>query len=292
MARTVTGSTGGRTNRKFLIVAILFAALTAVIFYALTARGGGSSQPSTASPGDQQVVVAKVAIKERTAITADMLEVKSVPLNTVISGAYTSIADATGKVTKFPIAPNQQLVQGFVVDTARPTGNEALSLVVPAGRRAISIQASQVINAGGLILPGDYVDVIWGCCADQIVITKTILKNVQVAAVAQSLVNSGPVVEATPASGKSSAPSSTAATADGGKPLADAVTVTLLLTPEEAQQVFLAEQSGKLRAELRGFGDQEVAPTANSTLIQLLPLSDISVLPEGLKPNGYKKEQQ
>ena len=43
-----------------------------------------ASSGGTARAGDQQVVVAQVPIKQRTTITADMLEVKSVPLNAVI----------------------------------------------------------------------------------------------------------------------------------------------------------------------------------------------------------------
>ena len=35
MARTVAGATPGRTNRKFLIVALLFGAVTAALFYAV-----------------------------------------------------------------------------------------------------------------------------------------------------------------------------------------------------------------------------------------------------------------
>ena len=139
MARTVAGTTGGRTNRKFLIVAVLFGALTAALFYALTARGGDSSSSSSPAAGDQQVVVAKIPINQRTTITPDMVEVKSVPLNTVISGSFASIDDAVGKVTKYPIEANQQLVGSAVIDTANPVTDAGLALVVPDGKRAFSI---------------------------------------------------------------------------------------------------------------------------------------------------------
>ena len=278
MARTVAAP-GGRTNRKFLIVALLFGALTAVLFYAMTSnRGGGSSRTSTAV-GDQQVVVAKVAIKQRTAVTADMLELKSVPLNTVIVGAYANIADAVGKVTKFPVEINQQVVAAGVVDTAHPLGDVALAEVVPGGRRAMSIQASQVLSAGGLVLPGDFVDIVWAWPKDSSVFSKTILHNVQVAAVAQNIVASGPVT-----SGAGAVTSDAPAAAVSGKPTPDAVTLTLLLTPEESQQVFLAEQTGILRADLRGVGDQDVADTGLIKINQLVPVDLLKDLPEPVKP--------
>lgn len=257
MARTVAGSAPGRTNRKFLVVAVLFGALTAALFYALTARSGGSTGGSSTVAGDVQVVVAKVPIKQRTTITADMLEVKSVPANVLTAGAFSSLADAAGKVTKYPIEANQQVASSAVIDTAKPVADAALSLVVPTGRRAMSIQASQVSNAGGLILPGDYVDLVWACCQDKVVVTRTLLRNVQVVAIAQTLISSGPVGSKSASTAGSDAP----VAADAAKALPDAVTMTLLLTPTESQQLFLAEQTGKLRAVLRNVGDQDVADT-------------------------------
>ena len=64
MARTAAGSLPGRTNRKFLIVALLFGALTAVLFYALTANRTSTSKTSTTSTTQVQVVVARVPIRQ------------------------------------------------------------------------------------------------------------------------------------------------------------------------------------------------------------------------------------
>ncbi len=290
MARTVAGATPGRTNRKFLIVALLFGAVTAALFYAVTARGGSSSTSDQAVAGDVSVVVAKVPIQQRTTITLDMLEVKSISSSAVIGGAYTNIGDAVGKVTKFPIEVNQQVVASSVVDLTKPAAGAELALVVPTGKRAMSVKASQVFAAGGLILPGDYVDMIWICCADgQPVISKTLLRNVQVAAVAQNIVDSGPVNPASTtgsgaATGDAPAPANTTGTA-----APDAVTLTLLLTPQEAQLVFLAEASGSFRASLRGIGDQDT-PDSGVTLFtpNIVSQEDLNGLPDALKPDFLK----
>jgi Flp pilus assembly protein CpaB len=74
-------------------------------------------------------------------------------------------------------------------------------------------------------------------------------------------------------------------------PVPDASTFTLLLTPQEVQILFLAEQNGKLRADLRGVGDQD-APDTGYTIVtqpELLPLDAVSTLPDALKPDGYKR---
>jgi pilus assembly protein CpaB len=287
MARTVTAN-GGRTNRKFLIVAVLFGALTAVLFYAMTSNRGSSSASAPAA-GDQQVVVAKLPIKQRTTVTADMLELKSVPLNTVITGAYTNIADAVGKVTKFPVEANQQVVAAGVVDTAHPLGGVALAEVVPTGRRAMSIQASQVLSAGGLVLPGDFVDIVWAWPKDSSVFSKTILRNVQVAAVAQNIVTSGPVTSGSSASGGAAGAGQAPVAAEASKPAPDAVTLTLLLTPEESQQIFLAEQNGTLRADLRSVGDQDTPDSGLTKITQLVPIDLLKDLPEPVKPPLLKQ---
>lgn len=282
MARTIAGAAPGRTNRRFLLIAILCAALSAVLVYTAVSRGGGTDDSSTTVPaGTTQVVVAKSAIKQRTTITPEMLQLKAVPSNGVIAGAYVSIEDAIGKVTKYPIEANQQVVLNSVVDTSRPSEDAALAQVVPTGRRAISITASQVINAGGLVLPGDYVDIVWACCKDEAVASKTIVKNIQVAAVAQAIVDSGPV-------GEADAPIA----ADGGEVDPEAVTLTLLATPDEGQILLLAEHSGKLRAEVRGVGDVELPDSGTTLITELLTPQDIAELLEGLKPDGYKAKDQ
>jgi pilus assembly protein CpaB len=293
MAQRVAGGAQGRTNRRFLLVAILLAGLSAALVYAKISASDGGSTSSQVSAGDQQVVVAKVPIKERTTITAAMVEVKSVPLNSVSVGAITDATGAIGKVTKFPLEANQQLVGSAIIDTSRPVAGAALSYVVPTGKRAMSVSASQVGNAGGLILPGDWIDVVWTCCSDRPVITKTLLRNIQVAAVAQTIVPSGPVNNsATPAAGEpANGPSTNPVAASAAIAVPDATTVTLLLTPQEAQIIFLAESNGKLRMDLRGVGDLDTPDTGytNVTQPELLPLDAVSTLPDALKPEGYTR---
>lgn len=292
MARTVAGTAPGRTNRRFLIVALLFGAVTAALFYAVLARNGGSDSGTTAVAGDTNVVVAKVPIQQRTTITLDMLELKSIPNSAVIGGAITSINDAVGKVTKYPIEVNEQVVSSSVVDISKPSTVGALSLVVPTGMRAVSIRASQVSSAGGLVLPGDYVDIIWTCCEGRTVAAKTVLSNVQVAAVAQQVVNSGPVAAgATTGDTTTSGTNSENPTAGApGAAIPDAATVTVLLKPDQVQLLFLAESTGELRADLRGFGDQDATDPGVTLFPQLIPLDLLKTLPDGLQPDFLKSQ--
>ncbi|MEX2225590.1 MAG: Flp pilus assembly protein CpaB [Dehalococcoidia bacterium] len=276
MARTVAGAAPSRTNRRFLIIAVLLAAVSAVLVYAKIAADDTISGGGAATSDTSQVVVAKAEIPANSVITTDMLEIRNVGINGIAQDALSEPASAIGRVTKYPIAANAQISQSAIVESDRPA--EALSEIIPSGKRAISITASQVGNAGGLVLPGDYVDLVWICCNGDDIISKTLLSNVQVAAVAQSL------VPAAPQAGSAEQP----VPGPDGEPVPDASTTTLLLTPQEAQIIALAEGRGELRIALRGDGDDVVGDSGTAILSDILTPEEVARLPLGLRPEGYQ----
>jgi pilus assembly protein CpaB len=289
MARSVAGATPGRTNRRFLIIAVLFAALSgALVFAWMSSQGKGDGGGGTSAVGSQEAVVAKTEIKQRTEITAEMLEIKSIPANLIVEGHFTTVEEVVGKVTKLPIRANEQVVLNSVVDTDRPTV-DALAQVVPNGRRGFSVKALPVNTAGGLILPGDYVDVVWVCCTGEnvVALTKTVAQNVQVAAIATNIVSSGPV-----ASSDGTGIDDDPVAADEEATDAEAVTATLLLTPKQSHLVVMAEDTGDLRLSLRGVNDTQIAPPEEdfTLMIELLPKEVLNALPPELWPDGYKDE--
>src|SRR5690606_11326928 len=71
-------------------------------------------------------------------------------------------------------------------------GMSFMSSILPAGKRAIATQISADTSAGGFILPNDFVDVIMTRRADGSAgatgfITETILKNIKVLAIDQTI---------------------------------------------------------------------------------------------------------
>ena len=280
MAQRVAASQG-RTNRRFLLIAVLLGGLAAALVYAKLSSDGGGGGGESASTTATQIVVAKSAIDQRTMVTAEMLELKSVPNNLVIAGAFTSVNDVVGKVTKFPLDANEQIVATGVGDLSAPQA-DALAQVVPTGKRGFSIGVSEVKSAGGLVLPGDYVDIVWVCCKDQVALARTVLQNVQVAAISQNIVDSGPA-------GGADDP----VAADGVAPKPEAISMTLLVNDQQAHLLLMAENTGEMRAALRGVGDTTIEPPAlDYTLAtDLLPEEILAGIPRGLWPEGYKDEQ-
>src|SRR5207249_4525064 len=73
--------------------------------------------------------------------------------------------------------------------------DSGLAFQIQPGKRAVSVYVSEVITAGGLINPGDYVDVIGlfgglpgsGAAAPSQDFSSVVLQNIEVLAVAQSI---------------------------------------------------------------------------------------------------------
>jgi Flp pilus assembly protein CpaB len=127
------------------------------------------------------------------------------------------------------------------------------------------VVTSSLIGAGGLLRPGDYVDVILTAkldIGDQI--GRIILQNLEVLALDQEVEKVAPTAE-----GGGEARVS----AGEGKTKPEAVTVTLAVSPVEGEVLTVADQcaknyGGRLALALRPFGDDSIVgvrPTWSET---------------------------
>lgn len=268
MSRTMTGVSDSRTNKRLLLLALVLATLSAGLVYVTIARNSkdttGAGTISDSVGATVPVVVAKTSIPARSIITADQLEVRSYPAALVPQGAIGNPSDLVGKAARVSLTPGEQVLDSKVVALKPGERPEALSAVIPEGMRAMSISVSQVVSAGGLILPGDYVDIIGSfgvkVGSEEIAdyFARTILENAQVLAVGQT-------IAAVPLAGE---PTPVGTPSAGGKTdkaktetQTEATTMTLLVTPDQAAWLFLAERNGTLRAIVRSYGDGQVKTT-------------------------------
>lgn len=258
MAATLTARESSPSgNRRTLMLSLLFGLLSAFLIYRLLAN----VQAKNDAPATVPVIVAKQDIAARTVITDSMLAVKQVPPSVRLANAFTDAKTAAGQASKAPIAAGEQVLTSQVVSNTRELG---FSGAVPAGMRAVSISVADVVTDGNLVQPGDTVDVIAVFhridketdssflvkdSTDQAkrLVTATLAQDVKVLAVAQSF-------DDTP--GQSSSKSSSA------KPQqADTVkTVTVAVSPDDAQRLFLGDAEGTLRLALHRFDDHNTAP--------------------------------
>jgi len=223
-----------------------------------------------------------------------MLDVKLLPPEAVSPLAFKSVDAAIGQVTRFPLTLGEQVLTSKVVTLDGRLGR-SLSFVIPEGKRGFAITASDVQNAGGLLLPGDYVDIIvlhdvefLNDPADpssrEVVpsyLVQTLMQNVEVLAVAQAIVD---VVEV-PVEAEEGAEGAPAVPVEGEEvegstqrvrnsetvPIPGAATITIAVTPEEAERLYLAEANGLIRLSVRPFGDDETVPIDYQIKTELIP---------------------
>src|SRR3954463_1272879 len=263
-------------NRRLIMAAVALGLLGALLVYMASSSKGGSS-PSSAPAGEGvPVVVAKADIPARTKITAPMVEVRLVPADASSALGFKDASQVIGQVTRFPIAVNEQVLTNKIVSLAGTAASgRSLSYVVPPGKRAVAVTASDVQNAGGLLLPGDYVDIMviydvefaGRAGGDRQTaasfVAQTMMQNVQILAISTNIVDLVP--EATPSANGQQARNTE------GKATPGAATVTLALSPQDAEKIYLAEANARIRFSLRAYGDGEAKPVDYVTKLDLVP---------------------
>lgn len=251
---------GGGQNRAYLALALVLGLIAAILIGVFLSQAGGGSGGGT-TVNTVPVVVAAKDIPAFTRVTEDMVVVKSLSVDSALSGAFASTDKVVGQVTQVPVAAGEQLLPTRVTSTdvalANFGGNAPLSLIVPSGKRAFAIALSEVGSVGGLLRPGDFVDVILSGSAVGATGGKTLLtpgsacfiaQDIQVLAVGQTIKKSG-----------TDDANSIAATGPDNA----AKSATLAVSPDEAWWLAAAQQSvnqqgvgNQLWISLRAFGDR------------------------------------
>jgi Flp pilus assembly protein CpaB len=152
-----------RRRRRFVLIGGLGLGLVAAVavYLLLTRPGGGQA---VATPKQQTIVVAAIAIKAHTQIESNMVKTALVPESDAWDNTATDVADVVNKVAlvNIPIgAPMQESMFG----TGTAGGVQILGPDETVGPdspiwRAVSITVPADRAVGGLIGSGDHVDII------------------------------------------------------------------------------------------------------------------------------------
>src|SRR5262245_59626170 len=158
----------GRRLPRLLLALVLGGAAAGLVYSYVgsvpeAARRAAPSVPQpapTATPIPRtKVLVAKMDMPARTLLRPELFEERELPTEAVVPAAVSSTSQLVGKQLAAPVAAGEQLPASRLQDpsVAEP---DRLSELVPPGKRAISVAFSEVLGSGGLIVPGDHVDVI------------------------------------------------------------------------------------------------------------------------------------
>ncbi|MGE0821057.1 MAG: Flp pilus assembly protein CpaB [Candidatus Binatia bacterium] len=197
----------------------------------------------------QNVVIAAKEIPAGAAITADMLKMSLHLKTSIPPGAFSSPGEVTGKIAKTTI------VAGEPILPARLGDKGGLTVLLTPGYRAMAVRVNEIIGVSGFIAPNDRVDVIALVTPPAIAnedakqISKIVLQNKRVLSVAQTVEER-----------------------KEGKPQV-ASSITLELTPEEAEKLSLASLEGQIVLALRASQDEGIVRTEGSTTRDLLNIA-------------------
>jgi pilus assembly protein CpaB len=190
---------------------------------------------------------------------------RSDPLDSVPSGAIRDTTDDRTRLLGSLVRKNLDTGSPITSENVLPRGDRGfLASVLEPGTRAISIKVDVESGVAGLIMPGDYVDVVLTQVAANAdvarrALSETLLQNVRIIAIDQEIVQGGGANNATAAK--------------------VAQTVSLQLAPEQVKRIAVAKNLGSLSLAMRSA--VELRDTADSRTI-----SSCDVSPEIARQNA------
>lgn len=235
-----------------LVVAVFFGLIAAYGIYNFLSER--QKAEDTLRAANQEIVVAAQDIPPGTTFNEETMKkglVKTTPWpkTSIPAGAFSSQQQIVGKVNRVKILANEPILE------SRLAGEGAgLTVRLEAGKRALALRVDEIVGVSGFIVPDDRVDVILttapiGASGDA-KISKIVLQNKRVLSVAQSTEQK-----------------------DGKPQLARSI--TLEVTPEEAEKLSLASQEGQIALALRGLGDDAQLSTIGSNKRDLLAVAAV-----------------
>ena len=232
-------------NRILVVVgiAVLLAVLASVGAYKfLSGQSRVAEQARLQTVG---IVVAVVDIPLGSTINPNQVAVSPWPKESYPKDAIADPKIVAGRVALRDFFRGEPVVESKLVPLNKSTG--LLSLKIPTGMRAFSIKVNEVVGVGGFIVPDSRVDVVLTTSPSNSPekIAKIVLEDVQVLA-------AGKVIEQ-----------------KDNKPVT-VNTVTLALTPEDAEKLALAGNDGIIQLVMRNFTDNAVVMTGGANKGRLL----------------------
>ena len=230
-----------RFDRRLAIIlaaSFVWALLVTAFFHRISAHAGSRAVP------ERPVVAAARALPAGAAVTRDAVKLRNVPESLFPAGGFSRVEDVVDRPVIAAIQPDEPLVEARLAERGSGPG---LGPMIPTGMRAIAVRVNDVVGVAGSILPGMRVDVLVSGRppnrADTV--TRTVLQNIAVLSAGQT----------TQSDGKSQA--------------INVPVVTLLVSPEDAEALTLANNEGHIQLVLRNSADGKVAATRGRELHEL-----------------------
>jgi pilus assembly protein CpaB len=181
------------------------------------------------APQTVKVVSAAHDVAPGDALNGDAMTVSEVGADSAPANSFSDPGELGGRVALSTITKGQTIVESLLAPKGTASGLQA---VIPPGMRAVTIDINEVSGVAGFVTPGSRVDLLEPIHDDQAnqFVSRCLVQNVLVSAV-------------------------------GTRPLTSVLdtsaahSVTLIVTPKQAQLIDLAAMNGHARLVLRSAND-------------------------------------
>lgn len=143
----------------WLIAGVVVAALAGgVAFIALSrATAEGFRAEEVLTPQENVVVVART-VDIHAVLTADDVELREMPVDTIPEGAVKDIAQALGKITLVALYPGELVLEQRLLDPNVTAPDGRMALVLSDESVLMAFPADDLINQVNVLQAGDHVD--------------------------------------------------------------------------------------------------------------------------------------
>lgn len=224
-----------RTLKQILLAVTIGLLISSGLYLSNERRASAKAVPIA------KLLVVKERVPANTLISAEQFVVESRPVQYIPAGAISAPETAVGRQAKWELSPGDPITEEKL---AKP-GEEAIVLPIPKGKRAVTVKVDEVVGVAGFIQPNSIVDVIATWDVEGTPHSKVILQKLQVLAVAQE-------------SSRSDDPKAKITSS-----------VTLAVSPSEAEKVILSTERGSIRLAMRSPDETTEAKTSGITPISL-----------------------
>jgi pilus assembly protein CpaB len=235
-------------DRVGLLIALALASglIAAILAFNFLRSPSAPDQFQRTSSASVPVVVAARDLDVGESLVVEDLRVVDWPGDALPGGYASSVSEVVGRGVLVPIRTNEPMLPDKLAGEDLGRG---LTMLIPDGMRAMSVPVNDVVAVAGWVRPGTRVDVLVTLNSvrnEQEPITQLVLQNVPVLGNDRSIQRDAQ-----------------------GEPVPIAV-VTVLVTPEQAERLAMAESDGRLQLVLRGQIDLDSIETPGVRTSELL----------------------
>ena len=232
--------------QRRMITILVFASVVGLVASLLVYRVLAHATARGPVAGSEPIVVATANLGLADMVTDAQVKLVAWPKQSIPEGALRTIDAATGRVVRTSLVIGEPLIEAKLAPGITGRGG-IMPMLVPEGRRGVTIRVDDAIKESGFVLPNSRVDIVVSMARahSQEHVAKVILQDVPVLAAGQTV------------------------EMRDNKPV-KVTTVTLALTPEEAERLALAQNNGKLTLATRNLRDSKLVQTRGVTPAALL----------------------